>query len=188
MTKTCLSVHITYSLEHFPWFALLSHQKFDDRFLFQPEALSMIKINIFARLKWFLLSTNSEQCRVHNNENNSWKNIYFSFSHKDYPYLLNDPHIYIYIYIYIAIASLWNTGFAVLFEGLGNDKKDANMSMIPILNILSYFLISGDLQTRDSQLQVSRCFRFLQSKNLLAIFARLSSSRKSSERKVQRSH
>ena len=37
--KTCFSIHIKQSSVNFTWFALLSHQKFDDRPLFMPGEL-----------------------------------------------------------------------------------------------------------------------------------------------------
>ena len=40
-TKTCFSLHITHSVS-FTWLALLSHQKFHDRFLFKPETHCLI--------------------------------------------------------------------------------------------------------------------------------------------------
>ena len=39
LTKTCFSVDITHSSVNFRWFALISHQKFDDRLLFNPGVL-----------------------------------------------------------------------------------------------------------------------------------------------------
>ena len=42
LTKTCFSVYITHNFINFTWFALLSHQKFDERFLFKPGACYLI--------------------------------------------------------------------------------------------------------------------------------------------------
>ena len=38
-TLTCFSIHITHSSVNFTWFALLNHQKFDDRLMFKSETL-----------------------------------------------------------------------------------------------------------------------------------------------------
>ena len=55
LTKTCSSIDIAYSSVNFKWFALLSHQKLDDRLLFKLGVLfailNSLKTNIFARSK-----------------------------------------------------------------------------------------------------------------------------------------
>ena len=42
LTKICFFVHIRYSSVNFTWFALFTHQKFDDRPLLKPGALHFI--------------------------------------------------------------------------------------------------------------------------------------------------
>ena len=66
-TITCFSVHISHS-ENFKWFALFSHQKFDDRplsnlekFVWFAAILNSFKRNIFARLNCEILALNQFQ-------------------------------------------------------------------------------------------------------------------------------
>ena len=42
LTKTCFSVHITYSCVNFTWFALVSQQNFNSRPVFKPGELCLI--------------------------------------------------------------------------------------------------------------------------------------------------
>ena len=68
LTITCFSVPIAHPSKDFTWFALLGHQKFDDRTLFKPGELwfaiivNSLKPSISARLKGFFLWTNFKQC------------------------------------------------------------------------------------------------------------------------------
>ena len=71
MTELCLS------LQHRVWFAAI---------------LNSLKTNIFVRLEWFLLWTNSKQYRVYIYEKKFWKK---NFLKKNFPYLLNDLCIHL---------------------------------------------------------------------------------------------
>ena len=64
MTKTCFLMHMTHYSVNFIWFALLSHQKFDDRLLFDLLSFWIASKQIFLWDKnnfcYILISNNAK--------------------------------------------------------------------------------------------------------------------------------
>ena len=103
LTKIFFSVYIIYSSVNFLWFALLSHQKFDNRSLSKPGDLwfaaisNSLKINVSMTLKYCCYKPISNKSEI--------IYIYRKILKKNYIVLKKITHIHwmnvIYIYLYI---------------------------------------------------------------------------------------
>ena len=93
---------MTYSFIDFIGFALLSHQRFDDRPLFKPGALCLIchhfelpKNKYFCLIKIIFAKANSQKCTVCIDEKISHKRLLERF------HLFIELHLYICTHTYI---------------------------------------------------------------------------------------